>query len=223
MFDFGTSGLLYQSSKLMYDHQTNSLWSTLQGRPVVGPLVNQNIQLASLPVVTTTWGEWKRRHPDSSVLSLETGYDRDYGEGVAYRDYFGTNALKYSVTRKDARMPNKAEVLALRTDSQSIALSIEFLKSQKLYHGKLSHTNFVVLTQANGASRVFACAENRFIQWNGKDQVLDDRGNAWTVTESAMRYGDVSLPRMPAHRAFWFGWFAQYPDTKLIQSPAKSK
>jgi len=58
-YTLGTSGFLYRSNKLMYDKDTQSLWSTLEGKPVVGPLVNKGIQLDYMSVVTTTWGEWK--------------------------------------------------------------------------------------------------------------------------------------------------------------------
>ena len=53
---FGTSGLLYRSNKLMFDQETASLWSSLTGEPVVGPLVQLDLKLQALPVVTTTWG-----------------------------------------------------------------------------------------------------------------------------------------------------------------------
>ena len=66
-YELGTSGFLYRSSKLMYDHATKSFWSTLQGVPVVGPLVGTEIRLKRKYLVTTTWGKWKKRHP---------GYDR---------------------------------------------------------------------------------------------------------------------------------------------------
>ena len=81
--NLGTSGFLYRSNKLMYDQDTQSLWNTIWGQPVVGPLVDRGIVLERLSVVTTTWGEWRRRHPDTKVLSLNTGYDRDYTEGAA--------------------------------------------------------------------------------------------------------------------------------------------
>ena len=93
----GTSGFLYRSNKLMYDAETQSLWNTLWGIPVLGPLVEQNIQLERLSIVTTTWGEWRRRHPDTSVLSLDTGHVRDYSEGEAYRQYFATDELMFAV------------------------------------------------------------------------------------------------------------------------------
>ena len=79
----------------MYDNRTKSLWSTLAGEPVVGPLVGKKIKLERRYVVTTTWGEWRRRHPDTKVLSLDTGHRRNYDEGVAYADYFETDELMF--------------------------------------------------------------------------------------------------------------------------------
>lgn len=62
----------------MFDEDTNSLWNTFEGRPVVGPLAHAGITLTSRAVVTTTWKAWRTAHPDTSVLSLDTGYTRDY-------------------------------------------------------------------------------------------------------------------------------------------------
>lgn len=81
---FGTSGLLYRSNKLMFDEDTMSLWSTLEGKPVVGPLVDTGLQMTSHAAVTTTWGEWRAEHPGTTVLSLDTGHKRDYREGAAF-------------------------------------------------------------------------------------------------------------------------------------------
>ena len=78
--ELGTSGFLYRSNKMMYDQATKSLWSTLSGTPVVGSLVGRGIELKTLYVVTTTWKEWRRRHPNTLVLSLDTGHRRDYGD-----------------------------------------------------------------------------------------------------------------------------------------------
>jgi hypothetical protein len=104
---FGTSGLLYRSNKLMFDEETHSLWSSIEGVPVLGTLVNSGLRLPFRSVVTTTWREWKRDHPTTTVLSLETGYDRDYSEGVAYRDYFSTDRLMFEVPQTDTRLKTK--------------------------------------------------------------------------------------------------------------------
>ena len=85
-FVFGSSGFLYRSNKLMYDQATHSLWSQFTGRPVVGPLTGSGIELAVLPVTIASWRDWRARHPDTQVLSLDTGYERDYASGQPYGD-----------------------------------------------------------------------------------------------------------------------------------------
>jgi len=107
--DFGTSGFLYRSNKLMYDRATNSLWVTLLGKPVIGPLAETDVTLKHRSVVTTTWGEWKRRHPETQVLSLDTGHQRVYSEGVAYQEYFATDNLMFNVPNLDERLKNKTK------------------------------------------------------------------------------------------------------------------
>ena len=110
---FGTSGLLYRSNKLMFDEESMSLWSTVEGRPVLGALAGQPLELTAYPVVTTTWKEWREAHTDTRVLSLDTGFERDYSEGAAYRDYFATDALMFEVPKTDARLRNPATGRAL--------------------------------------------------------------------------------------------------------------
>ena len=219
-YELGTSGFLYRSNKLMYDHGTKSLWSTLTGEPVVGPLVGRGLKLTPLHVVTTTWGEWRRRHPDTKVLSLKTGHDRDYGEGVAYQDYFATDELMFSVPQLDGRLKNKAEVLALRFGgpaAKATAIAAAFLRQNPVFHGRVAAQDYVVLTDASGANRVFETGGRKFAAALD-DTVRDERGRRWRVTEPALvGEGGEELARLPAHRAFWFGWFSAFPETELIK------
>ncbi len=70
---------------LLYDHQTESLWSQILREAVTGPKTGTDLK--TFPVVETTWRSWKREHPDTLVLSLNTGYGRDYNV-----DPYGINA-----------------------------------------------------------------------------------------------------------------------------------
>ena len=218
--ELGTSGFLFRSNKLMYDHPTRSLWSTLSGGPVVGPLAGQEMELDPLFVVTTTWGEW-RRHPGTKVLSIDTGHERDYSEGAAYRDYFGTDELMFAVPRLDRRLNNKDEVFALRfpeVPDEQLAISVEFLARETVHHDSLGEVDLIVLTDPSGASRAYETRGRRFDRWDGQDGVRDESGDRWTLSESELSIrGRPSLRRLPGHRAFWFGWYAQYPDTRLVR------
>lgn len=219
-YQMGTSGFLYRSNKLMYDQDTQSLWNTLWGKPVIGPLVGQNIQLKRRSVVTTSWGAWRRRHPDTTVLSLNTGYRRDYGEGVAYRDYFATDELMFNVPELDRRLKNKDEVLGIilpEYPDQSLAIAVEYLSGHQLLHEEIGELRFVIVTDDDGASRVFEANDTRFTQWNGDDVLTDEEGQRWRLSESRLINDQgTELLRLPAHRAFWFGWYSAYDQTRLI-------
>ncbi len=221
---FGTSGLLYRSNKLMFDAETMSLWSTLEGGPVIGPLAGTDARLRAHPVVTTSWGEWRRQHPGTSVLSLDTGHDRDYSEGAAYREYFSTDRLMFRVPRVDRRLSNKEEVLGILLPAQgggprAVALSARFLARHRVYGVTFEGQPLVILTTPDGANRVYDAGPHIFTAWHGSSHVFDSDGRRWRVTEDALidEASGRRLLRLTAFRAFWFGWSAQFPDTELIK------
>ncbi|MEP0271304.1 DUF3179 domain-containing protein [Ekhidna sp.] len=221
-YEMGTSGFLYRSNKLMYDKKTQSLWNTVWGEPVIGPLKDKGIQLEHLSVVTTTWGEWKRRHPSTTVLSLNTGHRRDYGEGVAYQEYFATDELMFNVPFDDNRLKNKQEILALRFPKyprEQLAISVKFLKKNPVYQDGIGKLGFVVFTDRTGANRVYETKGLKFDFFDQDNTVLDEHGKEWRLFEDRIERTDTSqrLERLPYHRAFWFGWHAAYPNTKLIR------
>ena len=221
---FGTSGLLYRSNKLMFDHGTKSLWNTFEGIPVAGPLVGSGVRLTHRSVVTTTWGEWRRMHPQTSVLSLQTGFERDYGEGVAYRDYFSNDRLMFDVPDLDDRLDNKDEVLVMLVeDAQGtrhpLALSVDLLEDHRVHMQEHVGRRFVVVTTAEGANRVYDAGATTFERVLDDSVVIDADGGRWQVTEEALVHTVASgrrALRVAAQRAFWFGWHAQFPDAPLI-------
>ena len=217
----GTSGFLYRSNKLMYDQATQSLWSTMLGAPVVGPLAGRGIVLERGSVVTTTWGEWRRRHPGTRVLSLDTGYRRDYAEGAAYRDYFATDALMFSVPVLDTRLKNKDEVFTVLLAAHPeapLAISAKFLAATPVHHDAIEDTALVVLTDPSGANRAYASEDVTFTRYDGDRSVEDSSGTIWTMDEHALTAEDGRvLRRVPAQRAFWFGWYAAFPNTRLVR------
>ncbi len=218
--EFGTSGFLYRSNKLMYDKATQSLWNTIWGQPVIGPLAGQDITLERLSVVTTTWGEWRRRHPETQVLSRDTGFSRDYGEGVAYRDYFANDDLMFAVPKLDKRLAKKADVLGLvfaQHPDQPLAISSRFLVKNPLHHDRIGDVRFVVLTDRSGAHRVYETGDVVLTEWDRDVTAVDEAGGKWTLAEDELRAADGrTLPRLPSHNAFWFGWYAAYTHTRLV-------
>ena len=193
------------------------MWSTLHGEPVVGPLVGKGIKLKRRNVVTSTWGEWKKRHPDTTVLSLDTGHARNYGEGVAYHDYFATDKLMFTVPKLDDRLLNKDEVLALRDEKEQLAIAIKLMAKKRVHHDQLGDVKLVVLADDDGTSRAYDVGDVSFASWNGTDTAVDSTGQQWRVLEDRLVAGDRTLERIPSHNVFWFGWVSQFPNTRLVK------
>jgi len=109
--EFGVSGLLYNSDVLLYDRNTNSLWSQILGEAVAGKLLGE--KLKPIPISHTTWRDWIAQHPDTKVLSTETGYSRDYDRNP-YAGYERSRQLYFSVnnTAPDNYHP-KEQVIGL--------------------------------------------------------------------------------------------------------------
>ena len=166
--------------------------------------------------MTTTWGEWRRRHPQTLVLSRETGHRRDYSEGAAYRDYFATDALMFGVPELDTRLPNKQSVLGLRFGDETLALSVPWLIEHPVHHDTVGGVEVLVLTDPTGASRVYE-GHVPMVRYDGDATVHAKGGGRWTQYPDRLESkSGETLARLPAHNAFWFGWRAAFPETRLI-------
>ncbi|MGH7254764.1 MAG: DUF3179 domain-containing protein [Nitrospirales bacterium] len=123
-YTFGVSGLLYQSDLLMYDHQTESLWSQIAMEAVAGPLTGA--KLTPIFLEHTTWSEWRASHPDTLVLSTKTGYFRDYDRDP-YLGYEDRPDLYFDVKFIDPEYPMKAWVLGVEVDGVAKAYALSEL------------------------------------------------------------------------------------------------
>ena len=124
---FGVSGKLYESNVLLYDHQTESLWSQLQAAAVTGELTGTRL----VPVVslTTTWQAWREKHPETLVLSTQTGFRRDYGR-LPYSQYATSPHLMFPVRHADFRLRPKEKVLGVSVAAQQKAYPLSVLHKQ---------------------------------------------------------------------------------------------
>ena len=108
--DFGVSGLLYNSDMLLYDRQTQSLWTQIGRQAVSGPMKGTKLQ--AVPARHTRWADWKQRYPATLVLSTNTGFQRDYSRNP-YQGYDKTDDLWFPVRVQDDRYRLKEPVLGI--------------------------------------------------------------------------------------------------------------
>ena len=216
---FGSSGFLYRSNKLMYDRQTDTLWHQLWGAPAFGALVGSGIQLERLPVTLTTWEEWYAQHPDTQVMSFETGFTRDYRAGAAYADYFASPDTMFPVWRRKDILPTKSWVFAQLIDNQPKAYPLSTLQDELVVNDTLAGQNLVVIHEDGGhGALAFDRGDHTFTFASDETTValLDEAGVTWQVTDDALvSPSGATLDRLGGHMAYWFGWFSFYPQTEV--------
>lgn len=207
-FVFGSSGFLYRSNKLMYDQETHSLWNQFTGRPVVGELTGSGIELKVLPVVTTSWGEWKKQHPKTKVLSLDTGFIRDYTPGKAYSRYFNSPDLMFPALTNDKRLDPKDQVFGLRMTGVEKAWPLSSFIGGKVINDRVGVVQLVLIGDTESRTvRAYRSGGMQF-EKNGKDlTTIKGNGGQWQVTEQALIGANgEKLSRLPGHLAYWFAW-----------------
>jgi hypothetical protein len=148
--EFGTSGKLYSSNLVMYDRLTQTYWSQIDGVAILGDLAGQELTEVSLD--TVTWGEWKAVHPNSEVLSQDTGFVRNYNNNP-YSNYFLDDFLFFqSVENQDntRRIQNKEFVFGVEIDGQYKAYRQSDVDSMVLIEDTFAGVNLRLERQNDG-------------------------------------------------------------------------
>jgi hypothetical protein len=206
---FGSSGLLYRSNKLMFDRETKSLWNQFTGEPVVGPLVQTDIKLKIRPNTITTWADWKAKHPNTKVLSLETGYARNYGSGVTYQAYFASPDLMFPAVVGDEKLVKRKDyIFGIRDVGAAKAWPIKAFVSQPVINDRVGLKNVVLIGDANTRT-VRAYERDQGETFAQSEQgVLISKTSDWVLNEDFLvsKDGKNKRSRVPGHVAFWFAW-----------------
>lgn len=221
---FGTTGKLVNSNLLMYDRQTDSQWPQILGAAISGP--NKGAALEEIPLDWTTWERWRRQHPDSTVLSTETGFLRSYGSdpyGSYSRSgtYYDSGEPFFPVMATDRRFPAKHVVIGAKIGRSPLAVSKTAVAQQRAINGSLGQTPLVALYDEEvGVVRIFERrAGGKVLDFRpaGATFVDDKTAAPWTARgrcEGGPLRG-AQLPLVPSYDVMWFAWFAFFPETDV--------
>jgi hypothetical protein len=112
VLNFGVSGLLFENNLVLFDRATESLWSQMGVQGVCGSF--SGTAPALRPIVQSTWEAWKAMHPNTTVVSFDTGFGRNYGV-YPYGNYdrVGDNSLLFPAASIDRRRPLKELALGI--------------------------------------------------------------------------------------------------------------
>jgi hypothetical protein len=241
VLEFGTSGLLLNSSLIMYDRQTETLWSHFTGAGIVGELTGE--ELETFPTATVGWGTWRNANPDGLVLSRDTGFDRSYGQNP-YPGYDDVNSQPFLFDGEvDGRYTAMTRVVGIERGGEALAVPLASLQQTGVIESDLAGDDVAVLWTPGtassldafeiaagndvGATGVFIpAADGQTLTLTPTDDrtdqsfVDDETGSTWNVLGQATDGPLVGtqLEAITHVDTFWFAWSAFQPGSAVVDS-----
>lgn len=147
--EFGVSGKLHNNDLVMYDRYEGSMWQQVTGEGIVGPAAQRDELLTQIPLFTTTWAEWRDEHPDTLVLSRETGHSRDYSL-YPYDTYEENDELLFGIKELDTSLQIKTPVLGIEVGDASKAYPVEVFDGNPVIEDTIGEVNIKLEKQDGG-------------------------------------------------------------------------
>ena len=219
---FGVSGKLIKNALVMYDHQTNTLWSQFLRKGVKGELAGTELEV--IPVTQTTWTAWKELHPDTLVLDKNGRYQSD-----SYASYYANGrAGVIGEANSDDRLGRKDLVLGVDVNGAAKAYPFEALEKKPVVNDTvLGEDVLVFFDVGTDTALVF---DRRVSELSltfrmegapaGIQTILVDEqtGSQWMAFTGRAFDGPLKgsqMERRLSHLSFWFAWTDWNPDTEL--------
>jgi len=213
------SGKLYKDALVMFDRETGTLWTQVNGTALRGPLKGR--QLAEVPAIQTTWKTWKTLHPDTLVLVKPAAI-----HGSRYEDYFrDPDRRGLSGTRGDSRLPGKTIIIGIHAGDDAVAIPLSVLEKRQLVEANLAGQPIVVFysRREDTAAAFKATWKGRELSFRlGKHGILEDAetSSQWSAFEGRAIAGPLQGTRLepvPYLRSYWYAWSAYRLQTRILR------
>ena len=217
--EFGTTGKLYNSNLLMYDRLTDSYWSQALGTAVKGELAGKSLDI--MPFDLMRWRDWKSIHPDTLVLTTDTGHVRAYGTDP-YGNYYTDPNIMFPVSHRDDTLHPKEVIAGLYLDDTYKAYRQNDIETHTLINDSVGDVPILLLSLFDENYRIF---DRRALDMTLEFEVVDG-SIIDTQTKSVWNYDGISisgelegnkLERLASSPGFWFEWVAFHPETLLYE------
>ena len=223
---FETVGVI-GGNEVFGDKETGSHWQQSSLTAISGPLKGEHLDLD--PFLLTSWGEWRRMHPNTLVLKPTPGYaERIPEENRLIREGLsGRGDAPAGVLRKDDRLPPKAMILGLDLKGSNKAFPLTALRHARVINDQLGGEPILVVHQpASDTTTAFlARLKGRTLQFRAAnpetteltDSETGSRWDAYGKCTSGALAGSHLTP-LTLEPEYWFAWSEFHTDTGIYQA-----
>jgi Protein of unknown function (DUF3179) len=214
-------------NEVFRDRETGSRWQQATLEAISGPL--KGTHLVPYPFLLTTWGEWRRLHPDTLVLKPLPGYAErmDAMNKIINQGLFGGGPAPKGAFGHDHRLPPRAMIFGLEIGDKAIAFSLSTLRKVHvvntdvggepvvIVHQPASDTTTAFVARFHGETLKFRAEDSEAKQLT--DLETHSQWNAYGLCISGRLKG-ASLKPLILEPEFWFAWSEFHPHTGLYSS-----
>jgi hypothetical protein len=219
VLSFGNTSALYESDLVMVDRTTGSYWWQVAGTAIVGSLTGKALE--PLPSQVATWEQWKTQHPETLVLTRDTGFERPY-ERDSFANYAdsidsGNFAFPVGEASRDPRLPASALVVGVVLGGITRAYPVEGRTDP--VNDQVGDEPIVVFPVDGGAAVFSAVVGGEILEFGRGEAGFVDvaTGSEWTPTGIAVSgvHEGTALTPIPSRTTFWFAMVGAFPDVEL--------
>ena len=211
---FGVSGRLINNNLVMYDRETETWWPQILATSIPGPW-NPDPEIASLrefKLVWTSWERWQDAHPETQVLSRETGsvrnYDNDpYGSYNPPGGYYTSENTLFGTLETDDRFDRKRVFFGARTAAGAVAFDTSTLLEDGVMTGELDDTPVVAVADQP--------LQTGYVYLNPSRRTVTVDDDTIIVGDTSSEPNSLPLERIHTFDAMWFAWHGYYPETSV--------
>jgi hypothetical protein len=184
-------------------------------------------KLELLPVIETTWAKWKELYPQTTVISSNTGFTRDYASYPygRYREENTNPLFPLQTGTIDGRFPAKHTVLGLLVDDTQKAYPFSRLEGNPVVNDDVNGKAVLIVSDISARlaipyERVVNGRLLSFTQSNNNPFEMKDNetGSTWDIKGKALSgpLAGLQLTQIPAYNSFWFAWAVIWPETQVF-------
>lgn len=213
--DLGVSGKLWNGVLVMFDHESESLWTQVDGRAIKGE--HQGERLEHMNSEFTPWSTWIAAHPDTLVLEKT---EEELGQSAShYADYFSDpDALFFPELGEGlGGIAPKDMIYGLRVDEAALAIKASLLESTNLISAVVAGTPVAI---ARDPATGFAVAFERRAA-SGAVLFPATVDGAFPTAElidtaTGTHFDPKSLPQVRYDRTFWYAYKKSLPQVAVM-------
>ena len=210
--EFGVSGQLVNSNLVMYDRGTGTRWPQIIATGIDGPLTGES--LAEFRVTWTSWRNWLDSHPETDVLTTDTGYQRRYGSDpygsyAPPEEYYANDNLIFEPLESTTAEHPKEVVIGARTADGAIAFNKQRLLAEEMLQGEIGDDTLIAVAEPT--------LETGYVYRVDSATTVEPAGDGTVVVDGdSFAASSLPLESVLAFDAMFFAWYGFYPETTYV-------